>query len=141
LNENASVLTVFTGTTLNVGSPGEDGTILWRTNSGSVIGADATVDVQAGTLKAGDANFSLLLGFASLDEIAAGAAIDLAGFDTIINNLTRNGTITNSGAAATLTLTARRREGRLIPATSAARCRSSLTTSKFCSASRIIRET
>src|SRR5262249_7359006 len=62
------------------------------------------VNVSAGTLKAGDGNFSMLLDTAtSPTTIASAATIDLAGFSTTIAVLTGSGRGTNSGAAATPT--------------------------------------
>lgn len=63
LIEDASSVTIRSNSTLNIGSPGEDGTILWRTNGASSVSSPATdaVHVQAGTLKALDANFSELV--------------------------------------------------------------------------------
>ena len=108
LIEDASSVTILSNSTLNIGSPGEDGTILWRTNGASSVSSPATdaVHVQAGTLKALDANFSELVGSGVQTTVSAGGTIDLGGFDATISGLLGAGTVTDSGAAATLTLAA-----------------------------------
>src|SRR6202042_2623864 len=75
LDEDAISYTVRPNTTLDIGSPSEDGTILWHTND--AVGNFLTVDVQAGTLKAADDQFfSLTQGQTTVD---AGATLDVAG--------------------------------------------------------------
>src|SRR5262249_13682244 len=89
---------------LHFGATGQDGTVVWFSPSGSTGGANA-VDVDAGTLQAGDANLGALLnGGSTLTSIRAGPAIELAGFSTTISDRAGNGSITDSGAAAPLTL-------------------------------------
>jgi hypothetical protein len=97
LNEDA---TTYDLDGLNIGSPGEDGTILWH--SGRYEFSNFPVDVQAGTLKAADDGFSSLTRFST--KVDAGATLDVAGFDTTIGNLTGGGNIIDSGGPATLTL-------------------------------------
>ena len=59
--------------------------------------------ISAGTLKAGSAN---ALSSNSAVSVAAGAAMDLGGYNNTIKSLsTATGTITNSGASANLTIT------------------------------------
>jgi hypothetical protein len=107
LNENAANYAISANTTLNFGSPGEDGTVLWHTGAGSSITFPFLgVTVQAGTLKGADASFGFFLGNASQTTVDAGASIDLAGFDTAIADLTGAGAVTDSGVAKTLTLAA-----------------------------------
>lgn len=106
LNENATNWAIGVGTTLNVGSAGEDGTILWHTGSGSSVGVGFSLHVQAGTLKAADTNFFFLAGNAAQTTVDAGASIDVAGLGTDISNLVGGGAVTNSGVAATLNLNA-----------------------------------
>jgi hypothetical protein len=103
LNENANVSVAHGGATLNIGSPGEDGTILWHNNDLLVSGA-FSLHVQDGTLKAADNQFSALT--QAPTTLDAGATVDIAGFDTTIGNLTGGGKVIDSGAAATLTLDA-----------------------------------
>ena len=103
LNENASNLSFAANATLNIGSPGDDGTILWRTNGLSGVQASA-IDIRAGTLKSGDGQLSLLLDDAAQTTVDAGATVDVASSDTIIPDLLGGGSIINSGAAANLTL-------------------------------------
>ena len=106
LNENSTNYTVNANTTLNIGSPGEDGTILWHTNAGSSASSTDDIHVQAGTLRAADASFSLLVGGVAQTTVDSGATIDIADFDTSISDLLGGGTVTNSGIGATLTLDA-----------------------------------
>ncbi|HEY1862991.1 MAG TPA: hypothetical protein VGG77_04715 [Roseiarcus sp.] len=108
LNENSTGYTIDGNTTLNIGSLGQDGTILWSTNSASSILMPTTdsVEVQGGTLEAADGNLSLLLGGAKRTTVATGGTIDVAGFSTTISDLIGGGAITDSGAPATLTLAA-----------------------------------
>jgi len=107
LNENPTTYSISANTTLNFGSPGEDGTVLWHTNSGSSISFPFPgVTVQAGTLKGADASFSFILNNAAQTTVDSGATLDLAGFNTPIADLTGAGVVTDSGAAATLTLRA-----------------------------------
>jgi hypothetical protein len=131
LIEDTSSVTILSNSTLNIGSPEEDGTILWRTNGAISVSSPATdaVHVQAGTLKALDANFSELVGSGVETTVSAGGTIDLAGFDATMSGLLGGGAVIDSGGAATLTLDrARSREP----------CRSTLTTTRRCRASRII---
>ena len=92
---------------MNIGSPGEDGTIVWNTDAGSDTD-DVSVNVQAGTLKAGDSPFSSILDtFADSvmgTNVETGAAIDVAGQGTNINDLLGAGTVTNRGGPATIAL-------------------------------------
>lgn len=95
------------GGQLAFGAPGQDGTIIWHTPSGSSItnvGA-ASLVVQGGTLQAGDASFGFFLGNASQATVNSGATIDISGFATNIRVLLGSGTVTDSGGAAALTLT------------------------------------
>src|SRR5262249_35476721 len=64
--------------------------------------APGAIVVQAGTLKAGDSGFSSLFN-SSVTTVKAGATIDLAGFSAAMS-LPGGGTLTDSGAATTLTL-------------------------------------
>jgi autotransporter-associated beta strand protein len=85
------------------GTPGvADGVVIWHTPAGST-GAPRFVEVNAGTLKAGDSGFSNLV-TAGDTIVGLGATLDLGGFSTTIGNLTGLGTITNSGAPAILTV-------------------------------------
>ena len=104
LNENSINYAISANTTLNIGSPGEDGTVLWHTSAGSFATTTDDIHVQAGTLKAADANFGLL-GVAQT-TVDPGATVDVAGFTTSISDLLGGGTVTSSGAEVTLTLDA-----------------------------------
>jgi autotransporter-associated beta strand protein len=103
LSENASSYVLDANVILNIGSPGQDGTILWHTNPGSF--GSGTVDgvrVQAGTLRAEDESFSLIVEEGSTTIVDAGATVDFAGFNSEISDLEGAGAVTNSGAAASL---------------------------------------
>ncbi|HLX99048.1 MAG TPA: FG-GAP-like repeat-containing protein [Roseiarcus sp.] len=105
LNENAPNYSISANTTLNFGSAGQDGTVLWHTNAGSNISFPFLgVTVQAGTLKGADASFSFILNNAAQTTIDSGATVDLAGFNTPIADLTGAGAVIDSGGPATLTL-------------------------------------
>ena len=66
---------------LEFGAAGQDGTVVWFTPTGST-GHAITVDIKAGTLKAGDANLGAMLEptYGSM-LVETTAKIDLAGFD------------------------------------------------------------
>ena len=107
LAEDASNYSIAANTILNIGAPGQDGTILWHTNPGTTGGSgDGSLNVQAGTLKAADEDFSLLVDNSPPTTVDAGATIDVAGFNTTIADLLGGGAVVDSGAAATLTLDA-----------------------------------
>jgi autotransporter-associated beta strand protein len=108
LNVDESVLTIAGDSTLNIGSVGEDGTVLWHTstNGSSITSPLLGVHVRAGTLKDGDRALSSLLDDNGQTTIDAGASIDVAGFDNDIVDLVGAGAVINSGAAAILTLDA-----------------------------------
>jgi autotransporter-associated beta strand protein len=93
--------------TLTIGASGADGTVVWRTGVSSMValGQPLHVVVGAGVLKAGDHNFTLLVGPQNDGDttVAAGATIDLAGFSAAIGSLQGAGRVT-SATAATLTL-------------------------------------
>ena len=105
LDENASSYTIGRNTTLDIGASGQHRTILWSTSSTSSVTLPVTdfVNVQAGTLKAADGQLSTLLSVRQT-TVAAGAAINVAGFNTTIADLLGGGVVTDSGSSATLTL-------------------------------------
>jgi len=104
LNENASAYTLAAGATLNFGASGEGGTIIWHTGAGSVVPSLGDMTVQAGTLKGADSGFSSIFSHSPQTTVAAGATLDLGGHSATINDLEAAGSVTDSGAAATLTL-------------------------------------
>ena len=105
LDEDASLWSIQANTTLDIGSPGDDGTIIWHTNAASTVSpATESVIVQAGTLKAADADFTDLFAGGVQTGVDVGATIDLAGFNADISDLLSSGVVTDSGGAATLTL-------------------------------------
>jgi autotransporter-associated beta strand protein len=106
LDESASSIALAASSTLNFGSLGEDGTILWHVpTSISFASPFPAVHVQAGTLKGADSSFGLFLEDEAV-TVAAGATLDLAGNSAALTNLTGAGSVTDGGAAATLTLNA-----------------------------------
>ncbi|MBP9181900.1 MAG: autotransporter-associated beta strand repeat-containing protein [Fuscovulum sp.] len=89
---------------LTIGAIGESGTV--RAISTNSSFGDASVSIVAGTLQIGGSIAGgFLLDFLSGTSISSGAALDIGGFATRVNNLSGLGTVTNSGADAALTLT------------------------------------
>jgi len=66
-------------------------------------GLTGSLNITAGTVRAGSANG---FGLATV-SVGTGSTLDLAGFSTAAGSLTGGGTVTNSGAAATLSVGAR----------------------------------
>ena len=86
------------------GGAGQDGTVVLHVPSiltSGGTGGPGHSEIQSGTVKAGDANIGDLLQDPIVD---AGATIDIAGFNVDLFGASGSGTITDSGAAATLTL-------------------------------------
>ncbi len=104
LNENASSYQLAANTTLNFGGPGEGGTIIWHTGAGSVVPALGDITIQAGALIGADSRLASIFGNSPQTTVAAGATLDLGGYSATIHELLGAGTVTDSGAAATLTL-------------------------------------
>ena len=104
LDENSSAYTIDQNAIVNIGAPGEDGTVLWH--SGPHDSSGGSIDVQAGTLKAADPNLDEITqsGLGLPTTVDAGATIDVAGFNIFFGDLLGGGTVTNSGAAANLML-------------------------------------
>ena len=105
LTENASDYSVGASTTLNFGALGQDGTILWDANGGSISSPFPAIDVQAGTLKGVNGSLSFLVDGSPI-MVAGGATLDLAGSGAVFTDLTGAGSIIDSAAAATLALDA-----------------------------------
>src|SRR5581483_3813833 len=98
------VLNASPGEMINFGAAGQDGTVVFKSGGASVItqaGTD-TVNVQAGTLKAGDTSVGFLLGNDLATVVQSGATLDAAGFTLFVDALQGGGHVGNSGAAATL---------------------------------------
>ena len=89
---------------IQIGSLGEDGTVVWHADGNWENALAFVVDVEGGTLKAAGGELSNLLGAAAGTAVQDGATIDLAGFSTAIQNLVGLGEVIDSGAAATLNL-------------------------------------
>ena len=99
-------LTIDAHSTLNFGALGQDGVILWSV-SGFGLGIGITVNVVSGTLKAAGSGVDEVINSSSQPTtVDAGATLDAGGFDLNLNNLLGAGTVTDSDAAATLTLDA-----------------------------------
>lgn len=95
---------LYPGSTLHVGSAGNDGTVTMEALGGSGFGTNATISVDYGTFRPGDARTAGSSGLANgtIDTINVGAAgtYDLNGFQAMATNLTGAGHITNNGASA-----------------------------------------
>ena len=91
---------------INFGAPGQDGVVVFNDTSGTSISGVGTytVDVQAGTLKAGNSGLAFLLGDDLATIVQSGATIDAAGNGLQVDGLEGAGRVTDSGAAATLFL-------------------------------------
>jgi autotransporter-associated beta strand protein len=94
---------IAAGSTLNFGAPGQDGTVVWGVTFGSISAPFPAINVEAGTLKGGSIAFGAIIDDSPI-MVAAGATLDLAGDNSLFANLTGGGSVTNSGAAATLKL-------------------------------------
>src|SRR5262249_28026569 len=87
------------------GAPGQDGVVVWQAGSGNTTGSPTSVEIKAGTLKAGGDGLTALLGpLGTADTLDAGATLDVAGVNTFIRHLDGSGTITNSSSLTTVTL-------------------------------------
>ena len=89
--------------TVDLGAPGQDGKIVWKSAPVGTPTGDE-VDVLGGTLTAGGSQLGAALGIFSGTTVAAGATLDWAGNVGAIQGLQGAGTVTNSGAAQTMTL-------------------------------------
>ncbi|HLX97069.1 MAG TPA: VCBS repeat-containing protein [Roseiarcus sp.] len=119
LNENSSSYQLAANTILNFGAAGEGGTILWHTGAGSIINTPVgDITIQAGALEGADSRFSSLFSNSPQTTVAAGATLDLGGFNATVNNLLGAGSVTDTGAAATLTLDAADFSGTILGALS-----------------------
>jgi len=97
---------ISANSTLNFGALGQDGVVVWKP-AGFSIGSPITFNVVAGTLKAGSAFLAATISNgAQPTTVDAGATLDLGGFGLTLSNLLGGGAVTDSGAAATLTLAA-----------------------------------
>src|SRR5581483_10277494 len=80
------------------------GVIVWKP-AGYSLSSPYTLNVVAGTLKAGSTFLSATINFGGQPTtVDAGATLDTGGFGLILTSLLGVGTVTDSGAAATLTL-------------------------------------
>jgi fibronectin-binding autotransporter adhesin len=91
------------GGSITFGEGANDGTILWKTESGSITNpGHVATEIAKGTLLCGDSQWGFLFEDASQTKIDAGATLDIGGFSGFVNNLLGGGTVTSSGAGATL---------------------------------------
>jgi autotransporter-associated beta strand protein len=107
LNLNSTTpWTLTNGSTVVFGPAGQNGTVIWHSAAGSQISDEggATIEVEGGTLKAGDDRFTFLFFNSPQTLVAAGATIDLAGFGAQFVNPQGTGTVTDSGGAANVIL-------------------------------------
>lgn len=87
---------------IRFGSTGNDGVVVLNTDPGSSISSSFDLAIDAGTLRAGTGNFSLLFSSADSCTVTAGATLDTAGQHQLsIVELAGNGAIVNSRAHAT----------------------------------------
>lgn len=101
LDGNAEI--TGSGQTLKFGAVGYDGTVAVQ----KVYNANytASAKIVAGTLLIDGADAGNgLLDFIAGTNIAAGATLDIGGFDTEVKNISGTGKVTNSGGVATLEL-------------------------------------
>jgi hypothetical protein len=104
--DETGVFAIGSNSTLNFGAAGEDGVVIWDPGN-SEIGLPSTFNVVAGTLEAASGQLGgALIGDDEPTTVDAGATLDLGGFGLDVNDLLGAGTVTDSGAAATLTLDA-----------------------------------
>jgi autotransporter-associated beta strand protein len=90
----------FDAHSITFGDDNNAGTIVWHTPAGGdgvASGDQFTVDIHAGTLKAGDANLSELLFPAQNTTIDAGATLNVGAVGTAIGNLLGSGKLVGSG--------------------------------------------
>ncbi len=86
---------------MNFGDGANDGTIVFKVVGGSAA-SGISMKINAGTLKAGDAVFGDLTSAATSVTVAAGATLDLGGFNATTEQLLGTGKVIDSGASATL---------------------------------------
>jgi autotransporter-associated beta strand protein len=92
------------GAVIAFGAAGQDGTLLWSSNGGTIFNASLgyTVLVQAGTLLAAGSGFGGLTASASRTAIRPAATLDAAGFGFTLHDLRGGGHLTDSGAGVTV---------------------------------------
>jgi fibronectin-binding autotransporter adhesin len=92
------------GAVIAFGAAGQDGTLLWSSNGGTIFNASLgyTVLVQAGTLLAAGSGFGGLTASASRTAIRPAATLDAAGFGLTVHDLRGGGHLTDSGAGVTV---------------------------------------
>ena len=96
-------LTLAGENAIDIGTPGEDGDILWESTPVGALSGD-TFDVLDGTVTAGSPDLEAVLSAFSGTTVEAGATLDWAGNVGAIESLQGAGTVTNSGAAQTMVL-------------------------------------
>ncbi|HEY1708601.1 MAG TPA: autotransporter-associated beta strand repeat-containing protein [Rhizomicrobium sp.] len=90
--------------TLQFGSASNTGTVVWHSAGDLTISGSGffNIELAAGTLKAGDSQFTTLTNNAASVDMSSGATLDLAAFNTTIFDLTGAGTVTSTGGTLSL---------------------------------------
>jgi fibronectin-binding autotransporter adhesin len=88
------------------GQGANDGTIVWKTNSGSITNpGHVATEIVKGIFQAGDDTWGFLFQNASATQIDSAGTLDTAGFSGNVANLQGTGSLTNSSATvATVTV-------------------------------------
>lgn len=100
----SSVTLIDPSSSLIFGGGLADGTITLAPASLATGENDAFVEVDAGKLVVGNGLAAQLLGNSFFWSVAKGATLDMNGFSLTANELQQDGTIVNTGAAKTLTI-------------------------------------
>ncbi len=86
------------GTTVTIGSAGNDGTVVWAAGATTSIATGYTLDIAGGTVVDGGVRFDKVGNQAGHVTVEGGATLDVTGHFLSMHDLTGAGTITNSGA-------------------------------------------
>jgi fibronectin-binding autotransporter adhesin len=94
----------FDASSITIGAPGQAGIVQFKISSSVSTSdpGDYSVTVQAGTLKALDISAEILLDNDNATTIAAAATLDMGGEALLLNGLQGDGSVVDSGVAATL---------------------------------------
>jgi autotransporter-associated beta strand protein len=98
---------LVSGSTMQVGSSGQTGTVVFAPTGAAALPADVSLNVAAGTLVADNSGLEFITSFASSTTVATGAVLDFQDhlFTGGINALYGEGTVNiGSNAATTLTV-------------------------------------
>ena len=100
---NSASVGLGAGTTY-IGDATHAGTVIWNISSSITTVANSHLEIRDGTLKMGTGLASSLTSLLAPLRVDAGATLDLGGNSAIIKFLTGTGVVTDSGAAATVSL-------------------------------------